>query len=665
LGRLARKETPIAIGSTEARREDYRYDGVRRIQEAVTRWSGAVVIPGGEDEGGNFAGGTNPGEPGEGDPGAITLGGLEEPVEATELEPFGEGTLLLALPEEWDQREYVWGPDYVDELAFQFDKNGRPLYALLDANYNVMAIVAGGVRPCGNIDADPYDDSVPAGTVLEQYVWSPYGELLAKDTLIPPATGESPRNRVGHQGLIFERFDGLNTDPPLVATDPITGEGKGWYYNRNRWYDATMGRFTTADPNETAMVALSSMAMNASTFDVMLGAADLHGQYGDGMNLFAYGGSSPLRGGDPTGLNWWDDDIDDAIADRTGHALFSMGALNEGARWASIGLNTALNLASGFLPGSGLYDALQSAKGFFTTGQGGFTAALDVAAALLPGIGAAKRAAGIMMDGRMAFRGLGGAFRWGGAAMRACNRVTCFAPGTMIDTPDGPVPIEWLRKNDWVLSRHESDPAGRLIPRRVSEVFQSSTSSVVWITLENGVTLGVTPEHPMWESSRAGLSACELLVGDRLTTNDGSSLAIVEVLIDATPVTVFNLEIAGTYTYFAEGAWVHNCKAVWHHTVPNQILNKLHPGVAKAVERQKIQFKMPEDVHKQLHGKLGDGYRWSHGPFNPRGGGFNARWRAELHSLGKPLLQVTVDEVMDIQRRIVADYGLDLYKTRR
>ncbi|MCC6360091.1 MAG: RHS repeat protein, partial [Phycisphaerales bacterium] len=42
LGRLARKETPIAIGSTEARREDYRYDGVRRIQEAVTRWSGAV-----------------------------------------------------------------------------------------------------------------------------------------------------------------------------------------------------------------------------------------------------------------------------------------------------------------------------------------------------------------------------------------------------------------------------------------------------------------------------------------------------------------------------------------------------------------------------------------------------------------------------------------------
>lgn len=122
LGRLARKESPVTPGGSEARREDYRYDGVRRIQEAVTRWSGAVVIPGGEEQG--ASGGTNPGQPGEGDPGAITLGGLEEPVEATELEPFGEGTLLLALPEEWDQREYVWGPDYVDELAFQFDRDG-------------------------------------------------------------------------------------------------------------------------------------------------------------------------------------------------------------------------------------------------------------------------------------------------------------------------------------------------------------------------------------------------------------------------------------------------------------------------------------------------------------------------------------------------------------
>jgi hypothetical protein len=44
--------------------------------------------------------------------------------------------------------------------------------------------------------------------VLEQYTWEPYGELAAIDRSENP----HPNNRVGHQGLFFERLDATDPD---------------------------------------------------------------------------------------------------------------------------------------------------------------------------------------------------------------------------------------------------------------------------------------------------------------------------------------------------------------------------------------------------------------------------------------------------------------------
>lgn len=110
------------------RRLEARTTRVRRIQGVITRQAGMTyhaAAPGGGGKGENSGvpeGAENAVPPGEGETGEVTMAGMEEPVEATPLEPFDGGKMLAALPAEWDQREYVWGPDYVDELAFQFDK---------------------------------------------------------------------------------------------------------------------------------------------------------------------------------------------------------------------------------------------------------------------------------------------------------------------------------------------------------------------------------------------------------------------------------------------------------------------------------------------------------------------------------------------------------------
>ncbi|MBI5864587.1 MAG: hypothetical protein HZB38_08775, partial [Planctomycetes bacterium] len=514
LGRLVRKTTPVVAGQTEPddalRFEDYRYDGVRRIQEIVTRQEAVVIIPGGAGQPG--------GEGGTGVPpvsGAGGVGGIEPPLEAQPLDPIAPGaTLVVALPAGWDQREYVWGPDYVDDLAWQIAGDGTTgagvlYYSLLDANYNVMALVAGGpiAPPSGAAAGTP---TLPAGTVVEQYVWSPYGELLSRDVLdlridssnggtpsatygqlltdagaARPPSGNDPgspgtagaalvgtRNKVGHQGLFFERFDGLNTDPPLVPTDATAvtasapgGRGKGLYYNRWRWYDAVAGRFVSEDMNGAGLAGSQSLAYHGYPLDVSVESYAAMTQYGDGMSLFAYLSSSPLLGTDALGLEgWWDEDIDEAIADRTGHALAALATLNEGARWASIGLQTTLDIAAGFLPGSGLYDAFKSVQ-VIADGKGGFWDAVNIAMAAMP-----------IVKGVMGLRSLAKAGGWG---RKMCNS---FAAGTLVDTPNGPVPIEQLRPGDWVVSRHEADHGGMLVVRRVTETIVGLAEQVLWVT---------------------------------------------------------------------------------------------------------------------------------------------------------------------------------------
>ncbi|MEW6197811.1 MAG: hypothetical protein AB1601_03990 [Planctomycetota bacterium] len=279
LGRLIRTERWRSGGATQV--EEYYYDGVRRIQEVETT-----------------VGGTSPG--------TVT-------------------------------REYVWGPGYADEIVCQLDYSGDPLggtgvtpetyYYLQDANYNVVAVVAPAAA--GGYPAQ----------VLYQYTYGPYGDVLAADA---HPTLPLPVNRIGHQGLFFERLTTGSVDAPTLAVG-----ARGLYHSRNRWLHTDLGRFLTRDPAEAAIPILTALAFNGDTLDgLAAGTPTLPfsptGHYADGMNLYQFVGSNPVNRSDPLGLGSWDDPFDDVDEIIWRMAAERSTALEEGmAYWKSWAITAA------------------------------------------------------------------------------------------------------------------------------------------------------------------------------------------------------------------------------------------------------------------------------------------------------------------------------------
>jgi len=196
----------------------------------------------------------------------------------------------------------------------------------------------------------------------------------------PDGTSLHAANRVGHQGLFFDRFAGDYTTQPLSPTD-----GAGLYFNRNRFYSPTLGRFIQRDPNETALPILTALATNAESLSVNFGPFDAHALYANGPNLYQYEGSNPVNNRDPSGLY---DEFDEAMDDFAGSRLYALGTLNEGARVASIGLNTALDIAGSLLG----IDVFQSVV-VLASGGGGFWEAMDIVASVTP-VGKLAKAGG-------------------------------------------------------------------------------------------------------------------------------------------------------------------------------------------------------------------------------------------------------------------------------
>jgi hypothetical protein len=142
------------------------------------------------------------------------------------------------------------------------------------------------------------------------------------------------------------------------------------------------------------------------------------------------------------------------------------------------------------------------------------------------------------------------AARWG------LSGPTCFASGTPIDTPTGPVAIEDLAPGATVLSFDVIRGEARVahVTRRVSR----GERPVLQIRLGDGRELRVTGEHPLW-LPRVGAFrlARELHVGDRLLGRDGAEVRIAEVSPAGTSE-VWELSVDAPDTYFADGILAHN-----------------------------------------------------------------------------------------------------------
>lgn len=108
------------------------------------------------------------------------------------------------------------------------------------------------------------------------------------------------------------------------------------------------------------------------------------------------------------------------------------------------------------------------------------------------------------------------------------------------------------------MTRSQDWPQASTSPGRVTRVFQDVAAAVIWLTLGTGGVLGVTPDHEIWTFEDGWVCARSLELGDTVDSLDGTPIPIVGIQRNERASEVFNLEVDGTFTYFANGIWVYN-----------------------------------------------------------------------------------------------------------
>ncbi|NYZ77733.1 TIM44-like domain-containing protein [Candidatus Micrarchaeota archaeon] len=132
----------------------------------------------------------------------------------------------------------------------------------------------------------------------------------------------------------------------------------------------------------------------------------------------------------------------------------------------------------------------------------------------------------------------------------------CFLQGTLVQTEDGPMPIESLAAGKNVVSF--SDDGISL--SQVSSVFEVKRDSYYRITAGNHTVL-VTAEHPFYIGNSFYKQASLLKVGDFVYIISANSLEkekIDDVTIFENETTAYNLEVGGSHTFIANSFAVHN-----------------------------------------------------------------------------------------------------------
>jgi len=132
----------------------------------------------------------------------------------------------------------------------------------------------------------------------------------------------------------------------------------------------------------------------------------------------------------------------------------------------------------------------------------------------------------------------------------------CLEEGTLIATPDGPIPIERLERGDAVWSVVD----GQLQPAAVEATSQVDPTDYVEITMA-GRTLRATAEHPLQIGPGTFRIAADLQPGDTLCVREGDDFKTVPIDNIARVKAVqpaYNLLVLPGGTYLANDIVVHN-----------------------------------------------------------------------------------------------------------
>ena len=137
----------------------------------------------------------------------------------------------------------------------------------------------------------------------------------------------------------------------------------------------------------------------------------------------------------------------------------------------------------------------------------------------------------------------------------AYTHSACFAAGTLVQTVDGPRPIESIRVGDRVLSQGPS--TGTLAFQPVVAVHRNRPAATLRIACD-GESIVATGIHRFWKAGKGWTMARELKPGDRLRMV-GGAVQIESIETDKTQP-VHNLEVPENSDFFvgAKGLLVHD-----------------------------------------------------------------------------------------------------------
>ena len=157
----------------------------------------------------------------------------------------------------------------------------------------------------------------------------------------------------------------------------------------------------------------------------------------------------------------------------------------------------------------------------------------------------------------------------------------CFGAGTKL-LAKGPWgqgwrEIERITTDDFVASRDEHHPTGRVEWKAVEELFQR-TAAVISLTL-SGQIIRTTSEHPFYHAEKGWTPAGELEIGDHLVGKAGELIIVDAVEEGGEFEAVYNLRVADYHTYFVGddgcgfAAWAHNANySVEEALIKNEIV---------------------------------------------------------------------------------------------
>jgi len=129
----------------------------------------------------------------------------------------------------------------------------------------------------------------------------------------------------------------------------------------------------------------------------------------------------------------------------------------------------------------------------------------------------------------------------------------CFTAETQILMADSKYkPIKDVKEGNWVLTK-ENEGSDKMVSAKVAKTFEHTVNNYLIINNE----LELTDIHPVFVDNK-WKQAGTIELGDKLLNEEGQEVIVESLELKNETVKVYNLEIEGYATYFANGFYVHN-----------------------------------------------------------------------------------------------------------